>query len=602
MSIAAFPNMRPLDRPLTITTFRDRYAKTKKEHTKSLRQIVPALEKRSAPSKDKLPWLKRARFGDKKTAAGSLRHNANVNEVRGVEIDYDLEEMPMREAAELFQKLEIGCLFYTSPSHKPGKPRWRGLFPLSAPVAPSERGRFVAWVNGVLGGVLKGDSFALSQSYYYGKVNDNPDHEVIVVDERRYLDDADEFDAGAMDPGDADQLEGDRHESDTTNSGHGLKLAGRIARNGGTKEDFEEAIPDHPGAAAWVAKGGQRQIDRAWAKVTREMPKEVKTQKLGLNEDGLAKIFAARFRHRLRYCRAVRRWYKWSGARWKHEETGLAFDWAGDTCRELRLRFPADETAGVLAKARTADAVEKFAQADRAFAVKSDIWDRDLWLLGTPAGTVDLRTGELRAARQKDYITKLTAVGPAGEFDPVLHCPRWERFLNESTGADADSIRFLQQWCGYCLTGDISEEALLFIFGRGGNGKSVFLDTIAWVLGDYAQTAPMETFAKSNFDRHSTEIAMLWGARLVTVSETEEGRAWAESRIKQLTGGDRISARFMRQDNFTFTPQFKLMFIGNNQPRLHNTDAAERRRFNMMPFDRTPIRENKNLKKELREE
>ncbi len=130
----------------------------------------------------------------------------------------------------------------------------------------------------------------------------------------------------------------------------------------------------------------------------------------------------------------------------------------------------------------------------------------------------------------------------------------------------------------------------------------MFLDTIAWVLGDYAQTAPMETFAKSNFDRHSTEIAMLWGARLVTVSETEEGRAWAESRIKQLTGGDRISARFMWQDNFTFTPQFKLMFIGNNQPRLENTDAAERRRFNMMPFDRTPIRENKNLKKELREE
>jgi len=112
----------------------------------------------------------------------------------------------------------------------------------------------------------------------------------------------------------------------------------------------------------------------------------------------------------------------------------------------------------------------------------------------------------------------------------------------------------------------------------------------------------METFTTSKFDRHPTEIAMLLGARLVTASETEEGRAWAENRLKQLTGGDPVSARFMNRDFFKFTPQFKLTFIGNNKPRLHNVDAAERRRINMLPFIRTPERVNKKLPEELERE
>ena len=118
-------------------------------------------------------------------------------------------------------------------------------------------------------------------------------------------------------------------------------------------------------------------------------------------------------------------------------------------------------------------------------------------------------------------------------------------------------IRFIQQWSGYCLTGDIREHALVFGFGNGKNGKSVWLNTITGIMRDYAVTAPMETFTASKFDRHPTELAMLRGARLVTASETEKDRLWAESRIKQITGGDRISARFMRQDFFEFTPQLQ---------------------------------------------
>ena len=163
-------------------------------------------------------------------------------------------------------------------------------------------------------------------------------------------------------------------------------------------------------------------------------------------------------------------------------------------------------------------------------------WDKDPWLLGTPTGTVDLRTGTLRPARPEDGITKSTAVSPAD-----TGCPLWLKFLTETTGGNQDLIRFLRQWLGYCLTGSIREHAFVFVYGDGGNGKGTFLNVATKIMGDYATTAAMETFTASKYDHHPTELAKLRGARIVCASETEEGRAWAEARIKALTGGDRIS-------------------------------------------------------------
>ncbi len=181
-------------------------------------------------------------------------------------------------------------------------------------------------------------------------------------------------------------------------------------------------------------------------------------------------------------------------------------------------------------------------------------------------------------------------------------CPLWLTFLAEVTGKDESLIRFLKQWCGYCLTGDTREHALLFAHGPGGNGKGVFLNTVSRIMGDYARTAAMETFTASATDKHPTDLAMLRGARLVTASETEEGRAWAESRIKQMTGGDPIAARFMRQDFFEYVPDFKLTIIGNHKPVLRNVDDAARRRFNMAPFLFKPQTVDRQLEMKLRVE
>ena len=268
----------------------------------------------------------------------------------------------------------------------------------------------------------------------------------------------------------------------------------------------------------------------------------------------------------------------------------LAFAWARAIAARL-VESEDDKTRRAAGKASFTSGVEKFARADRAFAVTSKIWDCDGYLLGTSGGTIELRSGNLRPASREDYITKQTAVVPADTAD----CPNWLQFLREATKGDDELIAFLQRFSGYALTGDIKEHMLLFIYGGGTNGKGVFQRTVAGILGDYCCTAAMDTFTASNWEKHPTDLAMLRGARMVQASETEEGRAWAESRIKQMTGGDPISARFMRQDFFKYMPQFKLLLIGNHKPTLRNVDDAARRRFHIVPFIHKPAIVDKDL-------
>jgi putative DNA primase/helicase len=222
-------------------------------------------------------------------------------------------------------------------------------------------------------------------------------------------------------------------------------------------------------------------------------------------------------------------------------------------------------------------AVEYLARSDQRLAASVDQWDRDPWLLNTPAGTVNLKTGATHGHRPEDYITKVAATSPGGK------CDLWRKFIETVAGGDTDLAGFIQRMLGYSLTGSTREQCLFFLYGLGANGKSVLLNTVSSILADYHATAPIETFTASVTDRHPTDLAGLRGARVVTAIETEEGRRWAEAKIKSLTGGDPIPARFMRQDFFTFTPQFKLIVAGNHKPSLRTVDKAIRRRFHLVP-------------------
>jgi len=318
---------------------------------------------------------------------------------------------------------------------------------------------------------------------------------------------------------------------------------------------------------------------------------------IDISEDTVALRFTAEYGDRARFDHDVGKWFDWTGDHWRLDATGIVTD----RCRRLAREMTEGLEARLCRQARRAifvSGVERLARHDPAHAVQQDGWDTDPFLLGCPDATVDLKTGKVLSPDARDLITKRCAVAPSDRQD----CPRWIAFLAETAGDDPPMTRFLQQVCGYCLTGSTQEHALFFFYGPGGNGKSVFLNTICRIAGDYATVAAMDTFTASQHDRHSTELAMLRGARIVTASETEEGRPWAESRIKALTGGDPITARFMRQDNFTFRPEFKLLIAGNHKPVLRNVDDAARRRFNIIPFTRKPRTPDPELESKLRAE
>lgn len=308
------------------------------------------------------------------------------------------------------------------------------------------------------------------------------------------------------------------------------------------------------------------------------------------SEEALALRFAERHVDHLRYVAKWSRWLSWDGTQWNFDDTLYAFDLVRKLCREAAAGCNTERVGKAIYSARTVAAIERLAKADRRFAATVDQWDADPWLLNTPGGVIDLHTGELGESRPEDYLTKVTAVTPK-----KIATPLWDAHLRRVMNGDEDLIKYLQRRYGYCLTGITREHALFFDYGTGRNGKGVTNNTVGKILGDYHRTAPIDTFTASNFDRHPTELAGLRGARLVTAAETKEGGRWDEERIKTLTGGDEISARFMRQDFFEFTPQFKLLISGNHKPKLRTVDEAIQARFQLTPFTVTIPKSERDL-------
>lgn len=313
-----------------------------------------------------------------------------------------------------------------------------------------------------------------------------------------------------------------------------------------------------------------------------------------------AERFVSRHGENVRHSRVQERWLVWDGVRWRPDDTGevsrLAFDTVERICEEV-ARVGADEKQRVIdhwkasQKERAIRSMLNLSQAFPTVAVSPDDIDADPWAFNCPNGTIDLRTGALRGHRRGDLISQLSPV----PYDPDAPCPLWEDFLQKvfpvdprdpGKGGDAALIAYVQKLFGYGLTADTTEQTLPIFWGGGSNGKSVLVETAARVFGeDYWASAPDGMLmVRRGGDSHPTELARLYRKRMLAATETEEGARLNVALVKRLTGGDTITARYMRQDFFEFKPTHKLIMATNDRPRISNGGHGIWRRVSLVPF------------------
>lgn len=306
---------------------------------------------------------------------------------------------------------------------------------------------------------------------------------------------------------------------------------------------------------------------------------------------GNAKRLVAKYRHELRYCEAFGKWFIWDQRRWAEDRKLQIYDMAAGLIRGMyglakRIEDEKERKAFLahIIKSeshRAISAMINLAKADEFIAVLPEQLDTDPWLLTVSNGTLDLRSGKLRSHDPKDLITKLAPVA----YDPQAPCPNWLEFLSMIMNQRSNLVAFLQRAFGSCLTGVTSDRAMFILYGAGGdNGKSTMIDVFQSVLGEYAMRTPTETFLRKKEGAIPNDIARLRGARFVWASENERGSRLSESLIKEMTGGDKMSARFMRGEFFEFYPEFKPWLATNHKPQIRG-DQAIWRRLKLVPFE-----------------
>lgn len=292
----------------------------------------------------------------------------------------------------------------------------------------------------------------------------------------------------------------------------------------------------------------------------------------------------------VRYVASWGKWLCWSGSVWKVGDEAQAMRLALTTVKKFYAECASiedkDERQALFAHAlsserrRNLESIIGLARHLKPVSVSHEDFDANPFVLSVANGTLDLKTGILRPHRREDHLTKITPIA----YDPAARAPVWEKFL-ERVLPSPELRAWLARAVGYALTGDIREQVLFFLHGKGANGKSTFLKTITKLLGDYAKPGAPDLLLARPGTQHPTELAALAGARLVVCSEVEQGRSFAEKTIKELTGGDLIAARFMRQDFFHFAPTHKIMLAANHRPRVRGTDEAIWRRLRLVPFE-----------------
>jgi putative DNA primase/helicase len=312
-----------------------------------------------------------------------------------------------------------------------------------------------------------------------------------------------------------------------------------------------------------------------------------------LSDFGNAERFIAKNGHNVRWYDDGKRWYVWDDRRWFADDVLTVQRWAKETIRAIpsveghvveEVHSGITDMHSYARKCETNDklhAMLNIAKAEQGVPMRIADFDTNIYLLNCLNGTLDLKLLSLREHDRLDLITKITPI----PYDEHATCERWEQFLREIFDNDEEMIDFMQRAIGYSLTGDITAQYMFVLWGQGANGKSKIIDTIRKLTGDFGYHSPIDTFMmRPTPASNSNDLAALRGARLVTASETNEGARLNEGLIKQCTGGEPITARFLNKEYFTFPPHFKLWFSVNHKPTISGSDYALWRRVLLIPF------------------
>ena len=338
----------------------------------------------------------------------------------------------------------------------------------------------------------------------------------------------------------------------------------------------------------------------------------ITTVDLPLTDLGNAERFVEQNGHEIRRCPQIGKWIVWSKRLWAEDVSGAVQRRAAESIRDLGAyaqQIVRQASADRLAKRITDDEARRIATCAgqiSGWALKSEAAERmralislaesldgvyvdqarldaEPWLLNCANGVIDLRIGELKPHDPKLLITKCITAA----FDSAARAPRWETFIHEIMDGREELVTFLKRLVGYCMSGDTRERCVFVLWGKGRNGKSVFLEVLRALLGDYSRKANIESFlARRDSSGANNDIARLRGARFVYASESGEGRRLNEALIKDLTGRESVTARFLFHEYFEFMPQFKLVLGTNFKPEIRGTDAAIWDRIRLIPFDR----------------
>jgi putative DNA primase/helicase len=406
-------------------------------------------------------------------------------------------------------------------------------------------------------------------------------------------------------------------DNDIIGRKHGQQVASALHGVAATVKIVElPGLPEKSDISDWLDAGGtidqlQQLVDAAPEWTPAPSPTIRQTEDFPLTDTGLAERFALQHGDDVRYCHAWAKWLCWDGTRWKIDDGGAVDQLGKQTVRSI-LREAADEADDARRKALTAfakssesvarrTAMLTLARSEPPIPVSPDVLDTNPWILNCPNGRIDLRTGQPCEHRREDFITKLCQV----EYQPAAPCPIWLNTLDKCFARTHDLIDFVQRFAGYCLTGDVSEQILSIWHGVGANGKSTILNALMEMLGpDYAMKATADLLLMKRDNAHPTALTDLHGKRLVACIETDEGRRLAEALVKELTGGDPIRARRMREDFWQFMPTHKVVLACNHRPTVRGTDLAIWRRLKLVPFNVVipPAERDKHLPEKLRAE